>query len=91
MIKDEKGIADDGVEERFLDAKVMTWNLDSMDPETEDEKKQEAGGQIFKCFLFVWFCFASHAEDVEFTCRTGKEEVWNLRINLEVSVVVPGH
>lgn len=44
MIKDEKGIADDRVEERFLDAKVMTWNLDSMDPETEDEKKQEAGG-----------------------------------------------
>ena len=44
MIKDEEGVADDRVEERFLDAKVMTWNLDSMDPKTEDEKKQEAGG-----------------------------------------------
>lgn len=44
MIKDEKGIQMIKSRKEFLDDKVMTWNLDRMDPETEDEKKQEAGG-----------------------------------------------
>ena len=44
MIKDEKGLQMIKSRKEFLDDKVVTWNLDSMDPEAEDEKKQEAGG-----------------------------------------------
>ena len=46
---------------------------------------------VFFLFDFVWFGFASHAEDIEYTCRTRKAAVSNLQIDLEVSVAVPGH
>lgn len=44
MIKDEKGIADDRAEERIPGCQSRDMESGRMDPKTEDEKKQEAGG-----------------------------------------------